>query len=185
MEAVFNFPVAADQRAYEFRFPFCRRGRGDDVDGLGRPFPCPEGPGLAGDLGGLCSVRELDSGIDADAFDGPLDLAAIGALTGLVPGTYLLPWQGEQLVMEFGLVRFDREHVPGSAGVKVVSMSALGMQRIGRHDNIFQVLDTVQKRLEVGDLVVLLRHVLLDEYGAGGVVNASEQVDPGVAAVLG
>nr|WP_256128118.1 hypothetical protein [Arthrobacter sp. SDTb3-6] len=155
------------------------------MDGLGRPFSGPEGPGPAGDLGGLGGVREFDADIKTDALDGPLDLAAIGCVAGLVSGTDLHPRQGTELVTKFGLVGFYREHVPGAPGVQVFGMHTLRMEGVGGYDHVPQVLDAFQNGQEKRWSHWFLGHILPYQHRRGGVVNAGEQVDPCAAAVLG
>lgn len=64
-------------------------------------------------------------------------------------------------------IRHNGEYLVGFPGVQVFGMLPLGMQRIHRDDHALKVLDSLQQRLEVRDLVMLFGHVLLHEDGPG------------------
>ena len=89
-------------------------------------------------------MRELDPVGETDTLDGPLDFAAIGALARLISGTNAFPWQGTQLVVEFGLVCLDGKGEVGFSGVQVFGMFTLRVQGVGGDDDATEILDTFQ-----------------------------------------
>lgn len=93
---------------------------------------------------------------------------------GLGPGTDLLPRQGAQPLVKFGLVPFRGQHIGGSGGMAVPGMIGLGMHRINSDYHAVKVRGLFQRRLEISDLIRLQwhEHEHEHEHGPGSLVDA-------------
>jgi hypothetical protein len=109
--------------------------------------------------------------------------AAVAAVVGLVSEREVMPGQSLELLVERGLVGLDDQQVGGVLlGDQPVSMSVLGVERVGGDDCVGQV-QVVQQRPELGDLVGRVVHLGLCQDRAGGVVHRRQQVHLPVAVV--
>jgi hypothetical protein len=116
-------------------------------------------------------------------FEGPDLDAAMGVLAGAVHHRELPPRQPGELGVQGWLVGLDDQQVGGVLlGDQPVSMSVLGVERVGGDDGVGQV-QVVQQRPELGDLVGRVVHLGLCQDRAGGVVHRRQQVHLPVAVV--
>lgn len=154
---VFDAPVALDPAGEQSGVGLAVVQRGDRVDGLGG--------GLAGALlaaasddldraGGVGEQRGGGVAVEVDDLDGAGFGAAVGGLPAPRSGR-LRPRQRGQRPAQDGLVGLDGEQVVAAAGVQLVRVLALAVQRVrGEHDAV-QVAQRGQGGGERGDLVAI------------------------------
>ena len=143
--------------------------RVDHLDAL----PTFEGAG-ASDLEHLGSGGEAHPGGGLDGLDGaphPPTVAGVDARDGWDA----LAGQGLESTVQGLLVAFDRQHVVATLIADPLGGVHLGVHRIGAHHRPVEV-QGFEKLPERGDLVGLVRHPLLGQDRAGGVVQSGQEM---------
>jgi hypothetical protein len=111
--------------------------------------------GSPGDLDDLLRVGKADPRGNAHDLEPSFCDPAVTLLPAGVGYRDVLPRKIFQLLVQGGLVGLDRDQIMRFTLAQVGGVLTLGVQGVGGDQDIFQILDLVQRDREHGDLVGL------------------------------